>query len=279
MLLAVARRGTAEGAEAVGRRLGRIYRAFDRRRRALVEENLAQAFPEKPPEELEALSVAVFEHFGGAAADVLHTFGESPEALDARVEVRGAERVRASLATGRGLFFLTAHFGNWEYSALATAAAGIPVTVIARPMDNPVLETLLRRFRERNGNAVVYKSDAAREMLRVLKRGGAIGILVDQHARTADAVVAPFFGRPALTTSIVARLADRTEALIVPASCLRTAPARYRLAFEPEIDVRNLTPEERMPAPLTARLNLEVERLVRRAPEQWLWLHNRWKLD
>jgi KDO2-lipid IV(A) lauroyltransferase len=279
ILLAAARRGTAAGAEAAGRKLGRIYRALDRRRRKLAEQNLALAFPEKRPDEIEALSIAVFEHFGGAAADVLHAFGESPEALDARVEVHGAERVRASLATGRGLFFLTAHFGNWEYSALAIAAAGIPVAVIARPMDNPILETLLRRFRERNGNVVVYKTDAAREMLRVLKRGGAIGILVDQHARTADAVVVPFFGRPASTTSIVARLADRTEALIVPASCLRTAPARYRLVIESEIDVRHLTFEERQPAPLTARLNLEVERLVRRAPEQWLWLHNRWKLD
>lgn len=278
-LLAAARRVTPEGADAAGRRLGRLYRALDRRRRALVEENLAQAFPEKRPDEIEALSVAVFEHFGGAAADVLHAFGESPEGLDARIEVHGAEGVRASLATGRGLFFLTAHLGNWEYSALATAAAGIPVTVIARPMDNPILEALLRRFRERNGNAVVYKTDAAREMLRVIKRGGAIGILVDQHARTADAVVVPFFGRPASTTSIVARLADRAEALVVPAACIRIAPARYRLRFEPPFDVRTMSPEERQPGPLTARFNLEMERLIRQHPEQWLWLHNRWRLD
>lgn len=279
LLLAAARRATPEGAEAAGRKLGRFYRVLDRRRRALVEENLAQAFPEMQPDEIEALSVAVFEHFGGAAADVFHAVGESPEALNARVEVEGAERVRASLATGRGLFFLTAHLGNWEYSALATAAAGIPVTVIARPMDNPILETFLRRFRERNGNAVVYKTDAAREMLRVIKRGGTVGILVDQHARTADAVVVPFFGRPASTTSIVARLADRTEALIVPAACIRIAPARYRLRFEPPLDVRRLAAEEREAGPLTARLNLEIERLIREHPEQWLWLHNRWRLD
>jgi KDO2-lipid IV(A) lauroyltransferase len=279
LLLAAARRGSAEGAEAVGRRLGRVFRRLDRRHRVLVRENLARAFPGKPPDEIEALSIAVFEHFGGLAADLLHAVHEPLDSFLSRVTVEGIEHPRAALASGRGLFLLTAHLGSWEYSALATAGAGISTTVIARPLDNPILDSLVRQFRERNGNAVVYKTDAAREMFRVLKRGGSIGILTDQHARTADAVVVPFFGRPASTTSIVARLADRTEALIVPVSCLRTGPARYRLAFEPAIDVRCLPPEERQPIQLTARLNLEVERLVRRAPEQWLWLHNRWKLD
>jgi KDO2-lipid IV(A) lauroyltransferase len=279
LLLAAARRGSAEGAEAVGRRIGRVYRAFDRRRRNLVEENLSRAFPEKRPDEIEALSVTVFEHFGGMAADVLHSVGQPSKDLEKRIEVHGAERARSALATSRGLFFLTAHLGNWEYSALATAASGVPVTVIARPMDNPLLEALVRRYRERNGNAVVYKTDAAREMLRVVKRGGAVGILADQHARTPDAVVVPFFGRPASTTSIVARLADRTEALVVPAACIRVAPARYRLRFEAPIDVRTLPPEEREPGPLTARFNREMERLIREYPDQWLWLHNRWRLD
>lgn len=279
LLLWTAGRGTPESAEAAGRRLGRLYRTLDRRRRDLAEENLARAFPGKRPDEIEALSVSVFEHFGGVAADLLHAFGESQEALDARMEVVGVERVRSALATGRGLFLLTAHLGNWEYSALATAAAGVPVAVIARPLDNPLLEALLRRFRERNGNTVVYKTEAAREMLRVVKRGRVVGILADQHARTPDALAIPFFGRPAATTSIVARLADRTEALVIPTFCVRTGPARYRMEYGEEIDVRTLSPEEREPAALTARFNLEVERTVRRAPEQWLWLHNRWRLD
>ncbi|HQR46877.1 MAG TPA: lysophospholipid acyltransferase family protein [Thermoanaerobaculia bacterium] len=279
LLLRAAARGTPAGMEAAGRRLGRLYRALDRRRRDLAEGNLARAFPGLRPDGIEALSIAVFEHFGGMAADLLHAFGEPQSAVDERIEVVGVERVRSALAAGRGLFLVTAHFGNWEYSALATAAAGVPVAVIARPLDNPLLETFLREFRERNGNTVVYKADAAREMLRILKRGGGVGILADQHARTPDAMVVPFFGRPASTTSIVARLADRTEALIIPAFCFRTGPARYRMEYGEAIDVRTLSPGEREPAALTARLNLEVEGVVRRAPEQWLWLHNRWRLD
>ena len=279
LLLEAARRGSPEGAEAAGRRFGRLFRSLDRRRREVAERNLALAFPEKRPAEIEALSIAVFEHFGGMAADLLHAVGEPLEALRARVEVTGAETARAAAATGRGLFLLTAHLGNWEYSALLTCAIGLPTTVIARPLDNPLLEAILRRFRERTGNTVVYKTNAAREMLRTLKRGGTVGILADQHTSTADAVVVPFFGRPASTTSIVARLVDRTEALLVPVACVRTGPALYHLAYEPPIDVRSLPPEEREPVPLTGRFNLEIERLVRRNPEQWLWLHNRWKLD
>jgi Kdo2-lipid IVA lauroyltransferase/acyltransferase len=279
LLLSAARSGRPETVEAAGRRLGRLYRALDHRRRDLAGRNLARAFPALAPDEVGALSIAVFEHFGGVAAELFHTFGRPPAELDARIEVAGVEGVRSALTTGRGLFLVTAHLGNWEYSALATAAAGIPVSVIARPLDNPLLETFLRGFRERSGNTVVYKAEAAREMLRVLKRGGVIGILADQHAGTADAVVVPFFGRPASTTSIVARLADRTEALIIPSYCVRTGPARYRMEYGTAIDVRALSPDERQPAALTARLNLEVEATVRRTPEQWLWLHNRWRID
>ncbi len=279
LLLAVACRASPEGAERLGRRLGRLYRALDRRRRELAGRNLALAFPEKGPDEIEALSVAVFEHFGGMAAELLHAVQEPTPSLRERVEVSGGETVLEASASGRGLVLLTAHLGNWEYSALLTAEIGLPVTVIARPLDNGRLEALLKGFRERSGNRVVYKGDAAREMLRILRRGGTIGILADQHARTADAVVVPFFGRAAATTSVVARLVDRTEALVIPTVCFRTGPARYRLEYGAPLDVRALAPAERETLPLTARLNLEIERLARRSPEQYLWLHNRWRLD
>jgi len=116
-------------------------------------------------------------------------------------------------------------------------------------------------------------------MLRVVRRGGAVGILNDQHARPPDAVTAPFFGRPAATSSALARLVDRTEALVVPTSAIRVAPARWRLTYEPPLDVRALTGDERGVERLTARLNGILESMIRRHPEQWLWPHNRWRLD
>ena len=279
LLLAAAGRGTAEGAEAAGRRLGRLYRRLDGRRRRLVARNLERAFPGKTPGEIEALSRAVFEHFGGVAADVLRSVREPSGSLLSRIELSGVEGARAAAASGRGVVYLAAHLGNWEFSALAAAAAGLPAAVVARPLDNPLLEGLLRRYRERTGNTVVYKRDAAREILRHLRRGDGVGILVDQHARPPDAVVVPFFGRPASTSSALARIVDRTEALVVPSVCFRTGPARYRLEYGTPLDVRTLSAGEREAESLTARLNLEVETLVRRHPEQWLWLHNRWRLD
>ncbi|MGE5345422.1 MAG: lysophospholipid acyltransferase family protein [Acidithiobacillales bacterium] len=279
LLLAAARRATPEKAEAVGRTLGRLYRALDGRRRKLALQNLALAYPEKGQDEIEALSVAVFEHFGGMAADVLHAFDEPIDAFLSRIAIEGIEYPRAALASGRGFFFLTPHLGSWEYAALATAAHGFPVSVVGRPLDNPLLDRLVQRLRTRSGNAVIPKADAARPILKLLREGGTIGILADQRARKPDAVIVPFFGRPAATTSSLARLVDRTEALVVLAACIRIAPARYRLRFEPPIDVRTLAPDEREPGPLTARFNREMERLIREHPEQWLWLHNRWRLD
>jgi len=276
---AVLARKTPEAAESTGRALGRLYRRLDARRRNLARTNLAHAFPEMPPEEVEALSVRVFEHFGGVAAELFRALSYDPADALLRVETEGAAIAKDSVASGRGVLFMTAHLGNWEWAALGTGALGISSGVVARPLDNPLLDATLTRLRTSTGNTVIEKRDATRAMLRALRSGGSVGILNDQHAHPPDAVTAPFFGRPAATSSALARLADRTEALVVPAYAIRVAPARWRLTFEPALDVRALSREERGVESLTARLNGILESMVRRHPEQWLWLHNRWRVD
>lgn len=279
LALALLRRLSLERAEALGRGAGAFFRFLAGRRRALAERNLSRAFPEKSPADIAELSRRVFAHFGGVAAELLWSLDETQPELLSRVAIEGEEEARRAMAAGRGLFFLTAHLGNWEVGAVVTASLGLPLTVVVRPLDNPLLEERLRSFRERSGNRVLPKADAAREILRTLRRGGAIGILTDQHAHPPDAVVSTFFGRPASTTTSLARLADRTEALILPTFALRTAPGRYRLVFGDALDVRTLSPDERTTEALTARVNAICEEMVRRHPEQWLWLHNRWRLD
>jgi KDO2-lipid IV(A) lauroyltransferase len=276
---AVLARKTPEAAESTGRALGRLYRRLDGSRRNLARANLARAFPEMYPDEVDALSVRVFEHFGGVAAELVHAIAHDPADALARVETEGAAIAKDAFATGRGVFFLTAHLGNWEWAALGTGALGISTGVVARPLDNPLLDETFRRLRTSTGNTVIEKRDAARGMLRAIRSGGAIGILNDQHAHPPDAVTASFFGRPAATSSALAKLADRTEALIVPAYAIRVAPARWRLTYEPPLDVRTLSREERGVERLTARLNGILESMIRRHPEQWLWPHNRWRLD
>jgi KDO2-lipid IV(A) lauroyltransferase len=272
-------RGSPEGAEAFGRRLGRLYRLLDGRRRRLAEANVAFAFPEKTPGEVGAFVKDVFAHFGGVAGEMLHAASRPAAETLRRIEVKNAEAACAASATGRGVVFLTAHLGSWEWAALGTSGVGVPVHVIARPLDNPLLDEKLTELRTATGNAVIPRRDAAREMLRTLRQGGALGILMDQHARPPDGIPVPFFGRPAATTSALARIVDRTEALVVPAAALRVAPARWQLTYHEVLDVRTLPPAERAVEALTARFNRIVESLIRLAPEQWLWLHNRWRSD
>jgi KDO2-lipid IV(A) lauroyltransferase len=266
-------------AEAVGCRLGLLFRLLARRRRELAERNLARAFPGKGAQEIERLSRGAFAHFGGVTADLVLSLDEPVDSMLERIEVENAECARTAMDSGRGVLFVTSHFGNWELGAISTAARARPLTVIVRPLDNPLLDAILTRFRERTGNRVLPKREAAREILRVLRSGGTIGIVADQHARPPDAVVVPFLGRPASTTNAVARLADRTEALILPGAAARIAPGRYRLTFGEPIDVRTLSPAERETETLTARVNRRLEEPILAHPEQWLWLHDRWRLD
>src|SRR5512143_869393 len=186
-------------ADAAGRGAGRLYRLLDRRRRRLVSGNLALAFPEMTAAEVESLSRRVFAHFGGIAADLLRSEEEPLASLLSRIEVAGVEHARAASASGRGVFFATPHIGNWEWAALVSGALGFPVTIVARPLDNPLLDARLTAMRERTGCRVVSKRDAARTLLKTLRGGGIVGILADQRARPPDSVVVPFFGRPAST--------------------------------------------------------------------------------
>jgi KDO2-lipid IV(A) lauroyltransferase len=268
---------SARAADRIGRGAGHLYSLLDRRRRNLVSANLALAFPEMPPDEVRRVAREVFAHFGGLAADLLRSETEPVESLLSRVEIVGMEHARAAAGSGRGVFFATPHIGNWEWAALVTGAYGFPVTVVARPLDNPLLDTRLRAMRERTGCRVVSKREAARTLLKTLRSGGLVGILADQRARPPDAVVVPFFGRPAWTTTSIARFVEKTGALVLPVVCLRVAPGRYRLVYSAPIDVASLPPEGREVEPLTALVTALVEEQVRAAPEQWLWLHDRWR--
>ncbi len=263
--------------DGIGRGLGLLFRLLDGRRRRLVSRNLSLAFPEKPPEEVARLAREVFAHFGGLAAELLRCETEPVDELLSRVEVVGLEHARAAADSGRGVFFATPHIGNWEWASLVTGANGFFVTIVARPLDNPLLDARLTRMRERTGCRVVSKRDAGRTIIKTLRSGGVVGILADQRARPPDNVVVPFFGRPASTTNSIARLAARTGALILPTVCLRVGPGRYRLVYSEPIDPRKLPPEELEVGPFTARVTALVESQVRAAPEQWLWLHDRWR--
>jgi KDO2-lipid IV(A) lauroyltransferase len=168
--------------------------------------------------------------------------------------------------------------GSWEVAALVTGLkleAGL--SLINRPLDNPLLEVELDRLRKLYGNHVFGKHNIAREMLRQLKTGGGVGILIDQRVREDQGIEVPFFGHPAWTHPILARVARKTGAPVVPTFALRDAPGRYTLRYEAPLMVEDLTESERDDVPLTTSYMAVLEAAIRDRPEQWLWYHDRWK--
>jgi Kdo2-lipid IVA lauroyltransferase/acyltransferase len=264
-------------AHALGRGLGRILGDLDRRHVAIAVDNLRHAFPHWDEARLVRTARDVYAHFGQVILDLLWLQGRSrAEVLD-HVEIVGQEHAWAAMAAGRGVLYPTAHFGNWELHAIAHAFSVCPVSVVARPLDNPALDARLLAARTLSGNTVIYKQNALAPVLRALRGGGGVAILIDQNVQEKDGIFVEFFGRPAATTTVVAALAVKTGCALLPVHSEELPDGRYRLIYHPpvawtptgnrEADIRNLTQA------LTSR----IEDWVRASPERWLWMHRRWK--
>jgi Kdo2-lipid IVA lauroyltransferase/acyltransferase len=269
--------------ESVAYRLGewaaRLACRMDRRHRAVVAANLAAAFPGRyNPAELDRAVRAVFENLGRTAVDVARS-GRllSPSGATA-IEVEGYEHLRAARAQGRGVLLLTGHFGPWELLPLVAALRGEPISMVARPLDNPRLDDLVTRWRERGGNRVIRKHEAVQTVLQVLRRGATVGILIDQHVSEREGVVVPFFGRPASTASAPALIARRSGAAVLPAGITRGfGPGRYRVRVGAQIPMRRSGDVKADLVENTARFTAAIEAMIREQPEQWFWVHRRWK--
>jgi len=266
------------GLARVGDALGNFYSILGGRRRQIIDFNLRLAFPEMNHDERRALARAVTRHFARSALDAIRLQRLRPEELLATVEVTGIEHLEAALELDRGAFFLTAHIGSWEVAALVTGLkveAGL--AVVNRPLDNPLLEIELDRLRKLYGNRVFGKRNILREMLAQLKKGGGVGILIDQRVREEQGVEVPFFGHPAWTHPILARMGRKTRAPVVPTFALRDAPGQYRLRYETPVTIDDLAESELDDVALTTRYMAILEAAIRANPDQWLWYHDRWK--
>lgn len=265
-------------AYALGGGAGRLAFLLDRRHRAITMENLARAFPQaRTPAEVERLARAVFENLGWTAVDVARSDRLLREAGADAVRFEGVEKVEAARRRGKGVLFISAHFGPWELLPLSYAVRFGPGHVVARPLDNPRLDDLLTALRERGGNRVIRKRDAVQAILQVLRRGEMVGILIDQHIREQEGVVVPFFGRPASTAFAPALIAMRSGAAVLPVAIVRERPGRYRVLFGDEVPVRRGGDLKADLAENTARFTAAIEAFVRERPEHWFWVHRRWK--
>jgi KDO2-lipid IV(A) lauroyltransferase len=266
----------AAAARWIGTAVGVAFYAVDRAHRTVAIEQLRAAFPVRTDAECRRIGRQTFVHFGQLLVTLLRVSTLTPSQLLDTVEVEGDDRVRAALAAGKGVIFFTGHFGYWELHALAHAMVVSPISVLARPLDNPYLHRLLENMRTATGNQVIYRQGAMRKVLRALNANQGVAMLIDQHMHGADTVMVDFFGRPARTTSALATIALRTGAPVLPVFAIPDRHGRCRLIYEPAVELPPPGTADPVQA-LTQRCTDVLEMQVRRAPNLWLWMHRRWR--
>jgi KDO2-lipid IV(A) lauroyltransferase len=261
----------------LARSAARLYYRVGRSRRAIALRNLRVAFPALSEDERREIARRCVENFGSVFFDFLAATRLSRDGLRAAVEIEGEDDYRSAVARGKGVFLLSAHFGNWEIGALAAGLLGRPIASVVRPLDNPRLDRELSRLRGKFGNRTIGKKHAAREILREMREGGTVAILIDQNVLAREAVFVPFFGRLAATSPALGLLQKKTDAAVVPVFCRPRGGGRYVLRFEKAIVVGDLPETDRSAEALTARYTRVTEDAVRAEPALWLWMHNRWR--
>jgi Kdo2-lipid IVA lauroyltransferase/acyltransferase len=268
---AIGRRIPLRIAQFFGRQVGRLAWHVARRERRKALANIAIAFPEwSAAKRLDAIR-AMFRHLGMMVFELAWLPNLK---LDERSSFEGHERLLQIIDSGRGVVIFTAHCGNWEWLSYATGLLGRPVSVLQRERDSPEMNRYITQLRARAGVHTIDRGSgsSARDMIQAIRRGGILAFVIDQNIRT-ESVKVPFFGRPALTPIGPARLAVRTEAVVIPAVAERLPNGSHRLQFLEPIECKRTDD----PVALTARVTLLIEEHIRRVPEQWVWMHDRWR--
>jgi KDO2-lipid IV(A) lauroyltransferase len=240
--------------------------------------NLAMVFPEKSEAERARILRGVFASLGRQLAELCQFPKYTPENIDEVVAYEGLENYERAYARRKGVLFLTAHFGGWELSAFAHSLHGHWLHIVMRPMDNQYLDRLLQNYRTMHGNKTVAKDDFVRGLLAAMKAGETVGILMDTNMTPPQGIFVDFFGIPACTASGLARIALRTDAAVVPGFTIwDPALRKYRLRFDPALELIRSGDLEADIAANTQLFTRVIEEYVRKYPDQWLWVHRRWK--
>jgi KDO2-lipid IV(A) lauroyltransferase len=254
-----------------------VYLLHARLRRVGMR-NLAMALPEKSRHEHARILRGEFTSLGRQLAEVCQFPRYNKENVSRVVVYDGFENYERAFARGKGVLFLTAHFGGWELSAFVHSLHGHWMHVVVRPLDNVYLDRLITRYRSMYGNTTVSKDDFVRGLLAAMKAGEVVGILMDTNMTPPQGMFVNFFGIPACTASGLARIALRTDAAVVPAFTIWDPVLRkYRLRFDAAVNLVRTGDNEADIATNTQLFTSIIEDYVRRYPEQWLWVHRRWK--
>jgi Kdo2-lipid IVA lauroyltransferase/acyltransferase len=249
-----------------------------RRQRRAGMRNLELAFPEKSEHERLQILRGCFQNIGRLLVEFSHFPELTRDNIARYVDVDGFENYADAVRRGRGVIYLTGHLGAWELGSFSQSIFGYPLKFVVRPIANSRVEELISHYRTLGGNAPIHRRNAGREILQALRRNEAVGILFDQNTTRSEGVFADFFGTPAATTPAIATFALRTGAAVVPAFLIWDAKAKkHRLTFAPAVTLIETGDKAYDIVENTKRFNQVLEYYVRKYPDQWLWIHRRWK--
>ncbi len=264
--------------KSVGPLIGSIALNAGRRDRRRAADHLAIAFPDLEPAEREQLLRRCAHHLGTMLAEVAWLRRAREHEVESLCTLNGLEHFTNALDAGRGVMFTTAHCGNWELLAARLPITGTPMTTAVRQLDDPHFDRVVTRVRSRFGTEVIPRGPAAgRKLARALGRNRVVGLLIDQDIRDVPGVFVPFFGRPAWTPSGAATLALRMKCPIVPGFIYRRPDGTHLAELQAALEIPTAGTQEDRVRELTAAATAAIERQVRAHPEQWVWMHRRWR--
>jgi len=261
----------------VGRRVGDIAYVLLLGRRRLALANLDRVFPERSAAERRRIYRGSCQHLGLVFVELCALLARPlPEFLE-RITIDGLEHVEAVMASHGRALALSAHLGNWELLSAAHRLSPYHLAVVVRPLDSPALNALADAVRNKTGVELIDKRRALRPVLSALGQGRIVGILLDQNASRREGVFVPFFGRPASTSRSIALVAVRTGTPVLPIFARRENDGRHRVVILPALQALPANDTDTAVVELTARCTATIEAAIRETPEQWLWMHNRWR--
>ncbi len=265
-------------ARGIGISIGRVVYYVHPRLRRVGMRNLSMAFPEKTAAERRRILRGVYTSLGRLLAEFCLFPRYNEENVSQVVVYRGFENFEAAEKRGKGVLFLTGHFGGWEIGSFFHSLEGHPMRIVVRPLDNPLVDALVTRYRTLHGNSVIGKQGFARGLLAAMENNETVGILMDTNMTPPQGVFVDFFGISACTAVGIARVALHTDASVIPAFTIWDEVLRkYRVEFSPAVELIRTGNSEADAIANTALFNRVFEEYVRKYPNQWLWVHRRWK--
>lgn len=254
-----------------------IYLMLPKLRRT-AEFNLRVAFPDWSNAQRKTVIRGMVRNLGWMAAEFARLPKYTKKNIEEVVVLSGHENFLEGQRRGKGVLYLTGHIGGWELSSFAHALYGFRLQYMARPLDNARVDALVNRYRCLSGNQPIFKNESARALLRILRESGTVGILADQNTMPEEGVFVDFFGKTACTTTGLARVALHTDAAVVPGYAYwDEGIGKYKLHFEPAVELVRTGDTERDVFVNTQKFASVIESIIRKYPEQWVWVHARWK--